>query len=85
MQEVPEGGIKFLLRISLGNGMQDGRDIAGALRQIAAEIEDEGPFEEPMITDTILVKGIWDDNGQNVGQWTVKALSAEQFTRQAAW
>ena len=78
--------MKFLMRISLGNdAMQDGRDIARALRKAADEIEDEGPFEEPLVVDTVLVKGIWDDNGNNVGMWTVKSLTPEQYARQAAW
>jgi hypothetical protein len=77
---------KFLLEINFGDDtVQDGGDIAGLLREVADLIEDEGPFEEPLLLDTILSRAILNTNGTACGRWAVKSLSAEQATRQIGW
>lgn len=62
---------RFVLEIDLGNdAMQDGRDIAGALMEVAGRIEDHGPFDTPR---SPVVGTILDGNGSFVGRWSVRA------------
>jgi hypothetical protein len=78
--------MRFALEIKLGNdAMQDGTDIADALERVAGKIRDEGPFESPMIVDTVLSSGIMDANGARVGQWAVQSLAPEQAEQRTAF
>lgn len=56
------------LRINLGNAaMQTGDDVAGALRNVAARVEEFGSLEDGL---RLLIV---DDNGNRVGQLEVTA------------
>lgn len=77
--------MRLALEIKLGNDMQDGADLARALRKVAGKLEGEGPFEEPVITDTVVSSGIMDDSGNRAGQWAVQSLSPEQAASRTAF
>lgn len=81
--------MKFLVQIDLGNEeMQTGVDIAERLRYVADEVEDQlggHPVEEPLLMDTVITMRIYDANGNDVGKWAVKSLSAEQAKQQVGW
>ena len=58
--------MKFELNIGLGNdAMQDGRDVAEALRKLAIEIE-EYHFPGPSVPCRVR-----DANGARVGYWVI--------------
>ena len=78
--------MRFALEIKLGNyAVSDGRDLAAVLRQIADRIEDDGPWEAPVIVDTVLTSGITDANGNTVGEWAIQNLSRQQATARTAF
>jgi hypothetical protein len=59
--------MRFELLIGLGNdAMQDGRDVADALRKVAAQIEDYH-FPGPSVP-----RPIKDINGSQVGTWAIE-------------
>lgn len=60
--------MKFILEIKLGNAeMQAGEHVAAALREVANWIDDDTPFDMPEDPS-----GIYDINGNNVGNWHVE-------------
>jgi hypothetical protein len=60
----------FQMTIEIGNdAMQDGEDIARAIRSVAARVA-----MVPTIDDDVEAEGIIrDDNGNKVGEWSVSA------------
>lgn len=63
----------FILDIRMGNaGMQDGLDIATALRDIADRLAPDGYGSAPDIDES---HDVLDTNGQKVGTWTYKEVA----------
>lgn len=70
--------MQFKLNIHLGNdAMQTPTDIAGALRVLANNMDHHtaGNPHEPIVMGehTVIAGNVFDDNGNTVGYWDVKA------------
>lgn len=68
-KRLPDAPLKFEVQIALGSAaMSDGRDVAAALRKVAAEIEDYH-FPTPTMPGRIR-----DANGARRGYWAVSEI-----------